>query len=177
MTEPRYFDDFVRVWRDDGETTFRKHYTRHVLIGVGVVGELDESGRRGEASTFLAALHDQPVKGASLQKRIWLLKRSPYGPGTRHVWIGRGAGNDVVIPEHSISKAHCRMHHDNGRILLTDLDSHNGTFVEGARIPAREPWPLHDEDELILGRYKFQLLTARTFLTRVHTAASSVYYL
>lgn len=54
-------------------------------------------------------------------------------PGTNR--IGRGEGNDYRIPDASISAIHCEVVLDGtGKMFVRDLNSSNGTFLEGRRI-------------------------------------------
>jgi pSer/pThr/pTyr-binding forkhead associated (FHA) protein len=49
--------------------------------------------------------------------------------------IGRGPGNDVQIPDQTVSGTHARLSLQlDGTWLLEDLGSTNGTFVNGQRI-------------------------------------------
>ncbi len=53
------------------------------------------------------------------------------------VTIGRGASNDLVLCDDSVSRAHARVQRaEDGRLELVDLDSRNGLHV--ASRPARE---------------------------------------
>lgn len=49
--------------------------------------------------------------------------------------IGRGEQNDIVLTHRSISRSHLEVFIDpEGNIFVTDLNSSNGTFVNGQRI-------------------------------------------
>ena len=49
--------------------------------------------------------------------------------------IGRAEGNDYRIPDVSISAIHCEVILDGtGKMFVRDLNSSNGTFIEGRRI-------------------------------------------
>lgn len=48
--------------------------------------------------------------------------------------IGRTNGNDLIIQGRTVSRRHARLFFDNGRWLLEDLQSANGTLVNGVRI-------------------------------------------
>ncbi|MCC6131002.1 MAG: FHA domain-containing protein [Acidobacteria bacterium] len=48
--------------------------------------------------------------------------------------VGREAHCDVRLSDLTISRRHARIEPCNGRYLLKDLDSGNGTFVDGRRI-------------------------------------------
>ena len=54
--------------------------------------------------------------------------------GTRHLSIGRGPDNDVVIPDPEISRHHALMWCSDDGVFMRDLGSANGSFVEGERI-------------------------------------------
>ncbi|MCC6905396.1 MAG: FHA domain-containing protein [Anaerolineae bacterium] len=60
--------------------------------------------------------------------------------------IGRGATCDIVLPERAVSREHARIWREGRRFLVQDLDSKNGTFVNGQ--PASDPVELHEGDEL-----------------------------
>jgi DNA-binding NtrC family response regulator len=50
--------------------------------------------------------------------------------------IGRHAGANLSVPDYLMSRRHCLLQRQNGRVTLRDLGSSNGTFVNG--IPAHE---------------------------------------
>ncbi|HTT53589.1 MAG TPA: FHA domain-containing protein [Streptosporangiaceae bacterium] len=54
---------------------------------------------------------------------------------TRRLRIGRAPGNDLVVPDLSVSREHAELRNlGHGRYEIVDLDSHNGTFVNGRRV-------------------------------------------
>ena len=48
--------------------------------------------------------------------------------------IGRGPTNVVVLHDQGVSRHHARLEFVNGSWFITDLQSSNGTFVNGARV-------------------------------------------
>lgn len=58
------------------------------------------------------------------------------------VSIGQGAQNDLVLDDDSVSRSHARLEFRMGSWLLTDLESTNGTAIEGVRLAPGVPTPL-----------------------------------
>jgi ABC-type multidrug transport system ATPase subunit/pSer/pThr/pTyr-binding forkhead associated (FHA) protein len=65
-----------------------------------------------------------------------------------HLVIGRDPSCDVVIPHPVVSKKHAEINKQNGKSLLVDLGSVNGTFVNGIRVKHHE---LQDLDRVVIG--------------------------
>lgn len=63
--------------------------------------------------------------------------------------VGRTSGNDLVISGRTVSRRHARMWFDNGRWILEDLQSANGTRVNN--IPITQPVVLSDGDVVNFG--------------------------
>jgi predicted component of type VI protein secretion system len=65
------------------------------------------------------------------------------------VTLGRGTGNDFVLEHSSISRRHARLQRLPHGWLLMDLNSSNGTSVNGDQLVG--PCLLQDGDEILLG--------------------------
>ena len=50
------------------------------------------------------------------------------------VTIGREASNEIAITDPSVSRKHCLVSWQDGRFRVRDLDSRNGTLVNGAGV-------------------------------------------
>jgi hypothetical protein len=48
--------------------------------------------------------------------------------------IGRGRGATIMLPHPLVSRQHCELFETNGRLMVRDLGSLNGTFVNNERI-------------------------------------------
>jgi pSer/pThr/pTyr-binding forkhead associated (FHA) protein len=48
--------------------------------------------------------------------------------------IGRSTGNHLQIPDPSISSSHCEVIYSDGQVLVRDLNSTNGTFIDGEQV-------------------------------------------
>jgi pilus assembly protein CpaF len=71
------------------------------------------------------------------------------------ITIGRVQGNDIVLPKGNISKRHSRIVQRDGKFIIVDLKSTNGTYVNGKRISA--PQVLKDGDKLYVGDFTITL--------------------
>ncbi|MBF5041158.1 FHA domain-containing protein [Aggregicoccus sp. 17bor-14] len=67
------------------------------------------------------------------------------------VTIGRLAGNDIVLAKGNVSKNHCRLVTKDGKYVLVDERSTNGTFVNGKRVSA--PLVVKPTDAIFVGDY------------------------
>ena len=65
------------------------------------------------------------------------------------VSIGREEGNNIRLSDERISRFHAKIQDDSGEIILTDLESTNGTRVNGNAIHIRR---LKPGDRINLGR-------------------------
>ena len=66
--------------------------------------------------------------------------------------IGRDNQNDIVLDEAMISRCHAMLLAKRSGIVLIDLDSTNGTLVNGTFVLPDTPVPLADGDVIALGR-------------------------
>lgn len=82
----------------------------------------------------------------------------PLGDGT--LLIGRATGNDVVLPgaDKGASRRHAELRYDAGRYVIVDLESQNGTWVNGERLNRAAVVP---GTEIVIGTYRLRLDFAR----------------
>src|SRR4051812_5764078 len=64
--------------------------------------------------------------------------------------IGRRSDNDVVLPAEGVSRHHARIAASNGRWYVGDLDSKNGTYVNGECVVGESRW-LESGDTIAVG--------------------------
>lgn len=67
----------------------------------------------------------------------------------KDVLIGRGADADIQIMSQMVSSHHARLHQTSRGWALSDLDSHNGTKLNGRYI--NQPQLIFDEDMITFG--------------------------
>ena len=71
------------------------------------------------------------------------------------VLIGRVKGNDVVLPKTNVSKRHSRIVVKDGKIILIDLKSTNGTFINGRKITG--PHVMQEGDKVFIGDFTIEV--------------------
>jgi hypothetical protein len=65
------------------------------------------------------------------------------------VTIGRAIENDIVITSKRVSREHARVRREGWRVVLEDLDSTNGTYLNDERLLS--PTELRDRDRIAIG--------------------------
>ncbi len=68
--------------------------------------------------------------------------------------VGRSEGADAVVPDAKVSRFHALVWREGGEAWVADLDSANGTFLNGR--PVTRPEPLRNGDTLRLGPALFE---------------------
>jgi pSer/pThr/pTyr-binding forkhead associated (FHA) protein len=95
--------------------------------------------------------------GGGLPQPRWAL-RAARGEFVlvRSVIVGRGAASDLQIDDDSVSRRHARFRLECDNVLVEDLASRNGTFVNG--VPVSSPKLLMHGDRVSIGTVEFQLV-------------------
>lgn len=65
--------------------------------------------------------------------------------------IGRDPDNGIVLLARTVSRRHAILTFVDGRWLIEDRGSVNGTFVNGIRVPFGAPHPLRHGDRIAIG--------------------------
>jgi hypothetical protein len=76
---------------------------------------------------------------------------------TGETFVGRGLDNGIVIEDPHVSRQHARISYDGRSCELTDLDSSNGTFVNGRRVRKAS---LKPGDRVAFGAFETWVRTA-----------------
>jgi pSer/pThr/pTyr-binding forkhead associated (FHA) protein len=77
----------------------------------------------------------------------------------REITIGRGSEYDMVLEEDMVSRQHARVSTYNGDIIIVDLDSTNGTLVNGTAISEQQ---LNIGDEVTIGTVTLKVVESKT---------------
>jgi pilus assembly protein CpaF len=77
---------------------------------------------------------------------------------TNEITVGRVQGNDLMLPKGNVSKHHARLLYRDGRFIVTDLKSTNGTYVNGRKIA--QATIVREGDKIYIGDFVLRLDTA-----------------
>ncbi|HET8911695.1 MAG TPA: FHA domain-containing protein [Ktedonobacteraceae bacterium] len=90
--------------------------------------------------------------------------------GKDNIMLGREDAVSNIFPEvdltphggeeGGVSRLHARIFVENGQYMLEDENSTNFTFLNRQRLASKTPTPLHDNDEIKLGRVLLRFKTA-----------------
>lgn len=77
---------------------------------------------------------------------------------TTEITVGRGPGNNIILPDHQVSRNHARIHYGLRHFRITDLASRNGTYVNDRRI-VNDTVSLDDNTVVTIGSYTLKVRT------------------
>src|SRR5579859_3066064 len=76
--------------------------------------------------------------------------------------VGRVQGNDLMLPKGNVSKHHARLLFRDGRFIVTDLKSTNGTYVNGRKIS--QATIVREGDKIYVGDFVLRLETGQALV-------------
>lgn len=92
--------------------------------------------------------------------KLHLIKGNPKGKEvevpTGILKVGRAEDSDLIIASTRISRHHCEIINEGGKLFLRDKGSGNGSFVNGAKVVGEQP--LNAGDEVAIGPLTFALV-------------------
>ena len=74
---------------------------------------------------------------------------------TPEMSVGRVQGNELTLPKGNVSKRHARLLFRDGRFIITDLNSTNGTYVNRRRIS--QATIVRDGDRIYIGDFVLRI--------------------
>src|SRR6202034_3575994 len=90
--------------------------------------------------------------GSSIFRQPSAIMRLP----SRVLRIGRATDNEIVVSDLSVSRYHADLRRDSrGGYEIADLSSHNGTYVNGQRVPSA---PVTEADIISIGPATFHVV-------------------
>jgi predicted component of type VI protein secretion system len=82
--------------------------------------------------------------------------------------VGRVQGNDIVLAKRNVSKQHARLTLKDNQAIVVDLNSTNGTWVNGRKITS--PYPLKRGDKIYIADFILTLEPANDGAARASTS-------
>ncbi len=80
--------------------------------------------------------------------------------------IGRGADSDIQVDQQAVSRRHAEVRSEEGRLLVEDLGSTNGTILNDEQVDA--PTRLRNGDLLKIGRTIFKFIASNNIEAAYH---------
>lgn len=87
--------------------------------------------------------------------------------GQQDYILGRAEGTQAILPdidlnrfgahEKGVSRLHCHLKFQNDQMVVVDLGSANGTYINGTRLSPDHPVLVSENDTLTLGSLKVQV--------------------
>lgn len=119
---------------------------------IQVVVETAEPGNSTSSTQVMSATAQMQVSPQT-NKRAVLLLETPHGPHpipleSTLLTMGRGLNNDIILEDTRVSRHHAQLRYKTRRFWVTDLNSTNGSYINGERISEAD---LRDGDILSLG--------------------------
>lgn len=70
------------------------------------------------------------------------------------VTVGRSGGSAIALDTDSMSRYHFSVTYADGQAYITDMESANGTYVDGQRLPDKQRQPLYGGEEIQVGELR-----------------------
>ena len=103
-------------------------------------------------------MSDEPSSGFALRFISGKYQGGEYPlPSEKEIVIGRGGELDIVLVEDMVSRKHAKLTTQAGKIVIQDLGSTNGTFVNGEKIKRAR---LKEGDRVLIGTSILKLIAA-----------------
>jgi two-component system cell cycle response regulator len=139
---------------------------------------MDEPAGEGEDEHTTAILNVASLESDRLEAAAYVTVLAGSRVGemlkvTEELSVGRGEGCAFRVFDKGVSRNHLRMVPESKGVMLHDLDSSNGTFVNGKRVGARL---LEDGDKIQLGetailKFSYADVLEESFQQRMYDAA------
>lgn len=156
LMHPQLLDEQQSLMQQAAElergTDFYDDYSRKVMTAQANYTMTDKhertvSLRAREIERALKTPETERKEGVPPKYMSWREQTFPLQDSL--IRIGRAPQNEIMLNGKNISRFHCQVKPDSGKVFLEDLGSTNGTFVNGIRIS--EPHALSVGDVVRIG--------------------------
>jgi hypothetical protein len=135
------FEGFQKALVTELEETVRQHAVSEGYSFVGPVQVeifIDDDVKAGDLEVKVEFV------GGESQPRLIIIDGRSFNVGDRALVIGRSPEIDVVINDSNVSRRHSEVWRTSEGVAIRDLQSTNGTFVNGHRVTAVSLSPRDD---------------------------------
>lgn len=128
----------------------------------------DETGWMGETLEIESVARPQPsLAPTAIRLRIGPEKRIVEMSLEKSILIGRGDPDsnifpevdvtDDIAPDKSVSRRHAVITKTENQVIIEDVGSINGTYLNGKRVASHNPEPLNNGDTLQCGKLLIEI--------------------
>lgn len=127
---------------------------------------MSDTGRQKTVVTAISKISDRPAaKEACLVVIYGLDLGRKFNLTRAQIIIGRSSKADIQIDQEAVSRNHCKIINTNGTIVLRDMGSTNGTYINDELI---DEYMLRDGDFIKVGRCIFKFLSGSNIENAYH---------
>jgi two-component system, cell cycle response regulator len=127
---------------------------------------LTDTGRSKTVVTAISKISDRPAAKEACLVVIYGLELGKKFNLTRpQMIIGRSSKADVQIDQEAVSRNHCKIINTGNAVLLRDMGSTNGTYVNDEMV---DEYVLRDGDFIKVGRCIFKFLSGSNIENAYH---------
>lgn len=136
------------------------------VIPARILLGLTDTGRSKTVVTAISKISDRPAAKEACLVVIYGLELGKKFNLTRpQMIIGRSSKADVQIDQEAVSRNHCKILNTGNAVLLRDMGSTNGTYVNDEMI---DEYVLRDGDFIKVGRCIFKFLSGSNIENAYH---------
>jgi len=133
-------------------------------------GVLDDLQQGAKDPTEPPAVTAQPLTDGA-QDRVWLvqgvnaraanieasIREEDISRSVTGILVGRSNRADFIIDDESVSRNHARFVYLDGTLHVEDLDSMNGTWLDGEKLSANDQKPLRRTSDVEFGKIRLEV--------------------
>ncbi len=127
---------------------------------------MSDTGRQNTVVTVISRIQDRPAGTEACLVVIYGLDLGKkYHIDRPSLILGRSSKADIQIDQESVSRNHCKIINTGSSIMLRDLGSTNGTYVNDELV---DEYVLRDGDFIKVGRSIFKFLSGNNIESAYH---------
>ena len=133
-----------------------------LVLEQGLYGEQDQVGFATQVLDPLALKRGSVRAPRNQHLEVLPIVKAAGNPYPDRVSVGRARNCDIVMRDPSVSKLHAHFRLGGPKLELVDIDSQNGTRVNGRPLPPHQPATTSAGDIILFGSVTAKLVDAAT---------------